>query len=136
VIKPALEAQLYRQLAAVPELTGALVVEKETIHGNLIWLFVTLPEGHELDEALERRICLMLYELMGAAQLPRIFQLSSLPCTRNGRVMKEALSRFINQHELPNRAMMRDPQVLKEIARVTGLARRVDESWSRQGAFG
>jgi acetoacetyl-CoA synthetase len=123
VISTALEAQIYRQLAAVPELTGAVAVTKETIHGGLIWLFVTLQEGEELDEGLERRICLMLHEVVAAKDLPRcIFQLSSLPCTRNGKVMKEALARFINEHELPNRAMMRNPEVLEEIARVTGMA--------------
>jgi hypothetical protein len=64
----------------------------------------------------------MLHKVMGTVHLPRIFQLSSLPCTHNGRVMKDALARFINQHELPNRAMMRKPEVLEEVARVTGMA--------------
>jgi hypothetical protein len=44
--------------------------------------------------------------------------------------MKGALSRFINQVEVPNRAMMRNPQVLEEIARVTGLR---DEARGEEG---
>ncbi len=118
----ALEAQIDSQLAAVPELTGAVAVTKETIQGGLTWLFVTLGEGQQLDEALERRICLMLQKVMGTTHPPRIFQLSSLPCTHNGRVMKGALARFVNQQEIPNRMMMQNPKVLEEIARVTGLA--------------
>jgi acyl-coenzyme A synthetase/AMP-(fatty) acid ligase len=99
-----------------------VAVSKETIQGGLTWLFVTLQEGQELDEGLEQQICLMLYRLLGKTKLLRIFQLSSLPCTHNGRVMKDALSKFINQQAVPNRAMMRNPQVLEEIARVTGMA--------------
>jgi acyl-coenzyme A synthetase/AMP-(fatty) acid ligase len=131
VFSTALEAQIDRQLATVPEVTAAVAVSKETIQGGLTWLFVTLQEGQELDEGLERRLCLMLQQVIGEAKLPRVFQLSNLPRTHNGRVMKRALSKFINQVEVPNRAMMRNPQVLEEIACVTGLR---DEVRGEEGA--
>ncbi len=122
MLSTALEAQIDSQLAAVPELTGAVAVTKETIQGGLTWLFVTLGEGQQLDEALERQLCLLLHKIVGGTELPCVFQLSTLPYTHNGRVMKGALSRFINQQEIPNRMMMQNPKVLEEIARVTGLA--------------
>ena len=120
------EVELYRVVLTVAEVTGAVAVTRESTHGGSTWLFVTLLEGQMLDEALEQRICLMVHKVMGTARPLRIFQLSSLPRTHNGRVMKGALSRFINQQELPNWAMMQNPHILEEIARVGGSGYQYD----------
>jgi acetoacetyl-CoA synthetase len=115
----ALEAML--DVQTFPEITGALAITRQAEQGDVLWLFVTLQEGIVLDDTLTGRLIETLRD--GVQGIPeRVFQLTSFPRTRNGNLMERALSRFINQHELPNRAMMLNPEILVEIARVTGLA--------------
>ena len=114
----ALETQFNSHIKTFPEVTGVLTVTRK---GDALWLFVTLQEGLVLDAPLVNRLTETLRS--GVQRVPeRVFQLIAFPRSRSGHLMRRALERFINLHELPNRTMMQNPEVLAEIARVTGMA--------------
>lgn len=85
--------------------------------GDELWLFVVLPA--QLETTLKARITDVLAMTAGF-DMSRCctYQLSTLPLTRSGRVMRRATERFVNHLAVPNRLQMRNPEVLEEIVRV------------------
>lgn len=112
-----LERELYRKLRTIPELSAALPVVRRLDGGDELWLFVVLPA--QLEKALEARITDILVMTAGF-DMSRCctYQLSTLPLTRSGRVMRRATEKFVNHLAVPNRLQMRNPEVLEEIVRV------------------
>lgn len=86
-----------------------------------LWLFVVLQE--QLEPDLAARIISELESTMaGSVVRCRVYQISILPVTRSGRMMRRAIERFVNHLAIPNRLQMRNPEVLGEIAHVAGFA--------------
>jgi hypothetical protein len=121
ILAAALEKELYRRLKTIPELTVALPVIRRLDGGDELWLFAVLPE--RLAPSPEARIISVLERTMGIGIIRCcVYQISILPVTRSGRIMRRATERFVNHVAVPNRLQMRNPEVLGEIAHVTGLA--------------
>lgn len=118
----ALEAELRRKLAAMPELTAFLPVVRRLAEGDELWLFAVFRE-QPLEPSLEGRIITVLESTMGMSILRcRVYRLSALPVTRSGRTMRLQVESFVNHLAVPNRLQMRNPEVLEEIAYVTRFA--------------
>lgn len=126
ILAAALEKELYRKLKTIPELTAALPVIRRLEGGDELWLFVVLRKQH-LEPALETRITSVLKGTIGISIIRcRVYQLSSLPVTRGGKLMRCAIERFVNHLAVPNRLQMRNSEVLEEIAHVAGFAAEGD----------
>ncbi|HEX7021887.1 MAG TPA: acetoacetate--CoA ligase [Trueperaceae bacterium] len=112
-------AEIYRPLEALPELGEALAVGRRRNGDEEVWLFVVLQAGHELDDDLRRKIRAAIRNAASPRHVPkRMFQVSQLPRTRSGKTTEIAVAHLINGHEVPNRAVMSNPEALDEIARV------------------
>ena len=121
ILAAALENEICRKLEAIPELNAALPVIRRLYDGDELWLFVVLQE--QLEPDLAARIISVPEGTMDRSIIRcRIYQLSMLPVTRSGRMMRRAIERFVNHLAVPNRLRMRNPEVLGEIAHVAGFA--------------
>lgn len=108
------------KVSALSQVKAAAVVARQLDSGEEVWIFVVLMKS-QLDNVLKARITEILNSVNGLESTHgRIFELSSLPVTRNGRVMRRALERFVNHQAVPNRSIMRNPGLLNEIADVVG----------------
>jgi acetoacetyl-CoA synthetase len=113
-------AEIYRPLDTIPEIVDALAVGRRLEEDEVIWLFVVLQAGVQLDAALEQRIAQAVRTLESPRHVPRrVFQVSQLPRTRSGKAMEMAVSRLVNGQPVLNREVIANPDALDEIARVS-----------------
>ena len=115
-------AELYRPLEEMEEVLEAAAVSKRQDGDEVIWLFVVLRAGVNLDEALEKRIRSTLRQQASPRHVPKtILQVPALPRTRSGKMMEIAVARLINGQSVPNREVIANPEALDAIAEVVGI---------------
>ncbi len=113
-------AEIYRPLENLPKVLEALAIGKRENDDEIIWLFVVLQKGIQLDEQLDKRIKEQIRLGASPRHVPkRILQVSQLPRTRSGKVTEIAVSHLVNGREVPNRNVLANPEALDEIARAT-----------------
>ena len=112
-------AEIYRPLESLPEVLEALAVGKRENEDEIIWLFVILQKGAQLNELLVKQIKEQIYLGASPRHVPkRILQVSQLPHTRSGKITEIAVSHLVNGHDVPNRNVLANPEALDEIALV------------------
>jgi acetoacetyl-CoA synthetase len=102
-------SEIYRAVAAVPEVLDALVVDVPR-PGTEGWmpLFVVLREGGELDEDLVARIKGVIRERCSPRHVPNeVFRIDEVPRTLSGKVLEVPVKRIL-MGEPPERAASRD----------------------------
>jgi acetoacetyl-CoA synthetase len=102
-------AEIYRAVAAVPQVVDALVVDVPR-EGTEGWmpLFVVLEEGTELDDDLEAEIKRRIREQCSPRHVPNeIFQIKEVPRTLSGKVLEVPVKRIL-MGESPEKAASRD----------------------------
>ncbi len=110
-------AELYRPLEHVPEVIEAAAAGRRSAAGDEeIWLLVVLRPGAQLDGALEVAIRSAIREGASPRHVPRrIVQVPQLPRTRSGKSMEMAVARLVNGLEVPNAAVVANPEALEGI---------------------
>ncbi|MBM3668015.1 MAG: acetoacetate--CoA ligase [Actinobacteria bacterium] len=102
-------AEIYRAVAAVPEVTDALVVDVPR-EGTEGWmpLFVVLAEGAELNDELSARIKRSIRERCSPRHVPNdLFAIAEVPRTLSGKVLEVPVKRIL-AGEAPDSAASRD----------------------------
>ena len=102
-------AEIYRAVAAEPEIADALVVDVPR-EGTEGWmpLFVVLAQGATLDDDLVGRIKKRIREECSPRHVPNeIFAVSEVPRTLSGKVLEVPVKRIL-MGEPPERAASRD----------------------------
>jgi acetoacetyl-CoA synthetase len=110
-------AEIYRALAALPEIDDALVVNLGLPNEKFFMpLFVKLNTGYSLSPALEQRICAQLKREYSPRHVPdRILQTPEIPTTLTGKKMELAVRKIllgIPIDQAANRNTMGNPQAL------------------------
>jgi acetoacetyl-CoA synthetase len=110
-------AEIYRALAALPEIVDALIVNLDLPDGGFFMpLFVKLAPGLTLDETIEQKIRATLRREYTARHVPdRILQVPAIPTTLTGKKMEVPVRRIllgIPPEKAANRSAMADPGVL------------------------
>lgn len=109
-------AEVYRPLERIPEVVEAAAVGRRGGGDEEIWLLVVLQQGVRLDDALERRIRGAIREGASPRHVPRrIVQVGELPRTRSGKSMEMAVARLVNGLDVPNAAVVANPESLTAI---------------------
>jgi acetoacetyl-CoA synthetase len=112
-------SEIYRPLDEIAEIVDALAVGRREGEDEVIWLFVVLRPGAELDAVLDARIKHVIRVRESPRHVPRrILAISALPRTRSGKSMEIAVSRLVNGQPIPNRDVAANPEALDEIARL------------------
>jgi acetoacetyl-CoA synthetase len=102
-------AEIYRAVAAVPQVIDALVVDVPR-EGTDGWmpLFAVLEDGVELDDDLRGEIKRRIREQCSPRHVPNeIFQIKEVPRTLSGKVLEVPVKRIL-MGEAPERAASRD----------------------------
>jgi acetoacetyl-CoA synthetase len=110
-------AEIYRALAALPEIDDALVVNLDLPNEKFFMpLFVKLNPGCTLDPALEQKICAQLKREYSPRHVPdRILETPGIPATLTGKKMEVAVRRIllgVPVEQAANRNAMANPQAL------------------------
>jgi len=113
-------AEVYRPLERVPEVLEAAAVGHH-VGGREggdeeIWLLVVLAEDTRLDPELTHRITSAIREGASPRHVPkRVLQVEQLPRTRSGKAMELAVARLVNGLEVPNAAVVANPEALDAV---------------------
>lgn len=110
-------AEIYRALAQLPEIDGALIVNLDLPGGRFFMpLFVKLADGVELDTGVERRIGERLRREYTPRHVPdRIIAVPAIPMTLTGKKMEVPVRKIllgIPVEQAANRNAMADPRAL------------------------
>ena len=115
-------AELYRPLEAVPEVVEACAVGKRREDGEEVWLLLVLHDGRALDAGLEARVRDVIRRGASPRHVPaRVLQVSALPHTRSGKPMELAVRRLVNGEDVPNRAVMANPEACDAVLEAVAL---------------
>src|SRR5436190_23098325 len=102
-------SEIYRAVAAVPEVVDALVVDLPR-PGTEGWmpLFVVLEDGSELDDALIAEIKRRIRRQCSPRHVPdEIYAIAEVPRTLSGKVLEVPVKRILTGTP-PERAASRD----------------------------
>jgi acetoacetyl-CoA synthetase len=126
-------SEIYRAVAAVPEVLDALVVDLPR-PGTEGWmpLFVVLGDGRELDDELAAEIKRRIREECSPRHVPdKIFRIAEVPRTLSGKVLEIPVKRILAGTP-PERAASRDslanPAALDWFVELAGRLEAGDES--------
>jgi acetoacetyl-CoA synthetase len=110
-------AEIYRSLAALPEIDDTLIVNLDLPHGKFFMpLFVKLRGDAQLDEALRERIRATLRREYSPRHVPdKIYQVEDIPYTLTGKKMEVPVRRIlmgVPPEKAANRDAVANPQAL------------------------
>ncbi len=111
-------AEIYRVMEDVPEIVDSLVVNIDEPGGTgFMPLFVTLKDGHRLDEELRQRIRTHLRQEYSPRHVPdEIVEVPGIPLTVTGKKMEVPIRRILTGTPVDTavgRESMANPDVLE-----------------------
>lgn len=113
-------AEIYGIVLAIPGISQAMAVEQQAPRepgGSRLVLLVVLHEGAVLDRPLSLRIKKDLSQKGSSNHVPAVIaQVPGLPMTHSGKFSEKAVRDLLNGKPLSNRAAMKNPEVLDQIA--------------------
>ena len=97
-------AEIYRPLENLSEVLEALAVGKRKNEDEVIWLFVVLQKGIQLNESLEKLIKEQIRLGASPRHVPkRILQTSQLPYTRSGTRVLPSKEKVVLERHIKSR---------------------------------
>lgn len=95
---------------------AAVIGIAHEIKGQGLLAFVTVIEGKEINESLEKELIALVDQRIGKFARPeKIVFSSDLPKTRSGKIMRRLLRSIAEGQELGNTMTLADPSVVYEI---------------------
>lgn len=115
-------AEIYRQIEPLEEIADSLVVAQQLGDDDRTVLFVVLADGHDLDDALAKRIRRRLREHASPRHVPGlVLAVDALPYTRSGKKVEVAVAHVVNGRSVDNTEAIANPESLQAIAEHPGL---------------
>ena len=106
-------AEIYRQVAQIPEVLDSVAVGQRWEGSERIVLFVRLREGITLDDALRTRIKTQLRDNASPHHVPaRILQVADIPRTISGKISELAVRHVIEGEPVKNTDALANPKAL------------------------
>ena len=116
-------AEIYRQVESLEEIVDALVVGQRWNGDVRIVLFVVLPEGKQLDNALTGKIKAAIRTHCTPRHVPaKVLQVPDIPRTLNGKKVEIAVIRIIHGEAVRNRDALANPEALDAFRNLPQLA--------------
>jgi len=110
-------AEIYRQVEQLEEVLESLVIGQEWDNDVRVVLFVRLREGHELDDALIRRIKDRIRANTTPRHVPaRVVQVSDIPRTKSNKIVELAVRNVVHGEPVKNKEALANPEALEEYA--------------------
>jgi acetoacetyl-CoA synthetase len=115
-------AEIYGPVEALDFVTDSIVVGQQHESDTRLLLFVVLKNGCQLTAALTDKVKTAIRNQTSPRHVPAlVLQVSDIPRTINGKKVELAVSRTVNGHEVSNRHVLANPQVLEQFTRHVGL---------------
>jgi acetoacetyl-CoA synthetase len=107
-------AEIYRQVARVPEVLESLAVSQRWQGDERIVLFVRLADNVTLDDVLRQRIADEIRRNTTPRHVPaRILQVTDIPRTKSGKIVELAVREVIHDRPVKNREALANPEALE-----------------------
>ena len=108
-------AEIYRQVAQVPEVLESVAIGQHVDDDERIVLFVHLRDGVALDDALRDRIRRQIRTNTTPRHVPaKILQVTDIPRTISGKITEIAVRDTVNGHPVKNTDALANPQALEQ----------------------
>lgn len=106
-------AEIYRQVENIPEVLDSLVVGQDWDNDVRVILFLKLREGHELDDALIKKIKDTIRQNTTPRHVPaKIIPIADIPYTISGKKVELAVRKVIHAQEVKNKDALANPEAL------------------------
>jgi acetoacetyl-CoA synthetase len=106
-------AEIYRQVEQIDEVVDSIVIGQDWQDDVRIILFVKLPEGKHLTEALSKKICSIIREQASPRHVPaKILQVKDIPRTLSGKIVEIAVRRIVHGLPVTNTESLANPKSL------------------------
>ncbi len=106
-------AEIYRQLAEIPEITDAVTIGQQWRHDVRVILFVVLKEG-TLDQPLVDSIRHKIRTNTTPRHVPaKIIQVPDIPRTRSGKIVEIAVRDTVHGKTVKNNEALANPEALQ-----------------------
>ncbi|MCP4547502.1 MAG: acetoacetate--CoA ligase [bacterium] len=107
-------AEIYGQVAQIPEVVESIVVGQDWAGDQRIILFVILNPGRELDDDLIKEIRYRIRSNTTPRHTPQmILQVDDIPRTRSGKISEIAVRNLINGRPVKNTGALANPAALE-----------------------
>ncbi len=106
-------AEIYSVIEILPEIADSLVVGQAWQDDERVILFVKLPPGGVLDEALVKKLKMIIRQNCSPRHVPAIIlETADIPYTINGKKVEIAVKKIIGGQEVQNRSALANPESL------------------------
>ncbi len=107
-------AEIYTVVENLAEIADSLVVGQPWQDDERVILFVKLPEGVVLDDALVKKLKTVIRQNCSPRHVPAIIlETSDIPYTINGKKVEIAVKKIIQGQEVQNRSALANPESLE-----------------------
>ena len=106
-------AEIYRQVEKLNAIKESIAVGQDFDGDVRVILFVTLKEGHHLDDALKTEIKKVIKEGASPRHVPaKIIAVSDIPRTKSGKITELAVREIIHGRAVKNVEALANPEAL------------------------
>ena len=107
-------AEIYTVVENLPEIADSLVVGQAWQDDERVILFVKLPEGGVLDDALVKKLKTVIRQNCSPRHVPAIIlETADIPYTINGKKVEIAVKKIIGGKEVQNQSALANPESLE-----------------------
>jgi acetoacetyl-CoA synthetase len=111
-------AEIYGPVESMEEINDSIVVTSDNNIDSEIILFVVLNEGFELTDEIHKKIKERLKLMQSPRHVPsKIYQVSDIPRTLNGKKVELAVAKIINGENIDNKEAIANPDILNEFSK-------------------
>jgi acetoacetyl-CoA synthetase len=111
-------AEIYRQIAAIPEIADCVAVSQEWDGDTRIVLFVKMRDHEPFDASLADRIRARIRQHLSPRHVPdKILCVPEIPLTSTGKISEIAVQSMIHGKRPPNENTLANPGALKHFSR-------------------
>ncbi|MCU0561541.1 MAG: acetoacetate--CoA ligase [Desulfobacterales bacterium] len=115
-------AEIYSIVALMPEVVDSVVIGQNWKNDVRVILFVKLPEGEQLTEALTKKIKDTIRTLASPRHVPaKIIAVPGIPYTLNMKKVEMAIKKVIDGQPVLNKDALGNPEVLDFYANIREL---------------
>ena len=106
-------AEIYNQVEQLEEVAEALCIGQDWEDDVRVVLFVRLPAGRVLDEALEKTIRTRIRTGASPRHVPaKIVQVADIPRTKSGKIVELAVREVVHGRPVKNKEALANPEAL------------------------
>jgi acetoacetyl-CoA synthetase len=115
-------AEIYSIVALMPEIVDSVVIGQNWKNDVRVVLFVQLPEGEQLSEALKKKIRETIRNLASPRHVPaKIIAVPGIPYTLNMKKVEMAVKKVIDGKPVLNKDALSNPDILDFYAHIREL---------------